>query len=42
LPLSSLGVAVGRLHLVIDSGFSDLDDWELLRELYRHGRGWTE
>ncbi len=24
----------------IDPGFADLDDWELLRELHRHERGW--
>src|SRR5688572_12704525 len=24
----------------IDPGFAELDDWELLRELHRHGRAW--
>lgn len=24
----------------IDTGYADLDDWELQRELHRHDRGW--
>lgn len=42
--LSALVHALPQVELVpvhdIDPGFADLDDWELLRELYRHDPPW--
>ncbi len=42
--LSAMSVALPQVELVpirdIDPSFADLDDWELLRELYRHERAW--
>lgn len=42
--LAAMSVALPYVELVsvrdIDPSFADLDDWELLRELYRHERPW--
>jgi hypothetical protein len=42
--LAAMSDALPQVELVpvreIDPGFADLGDWELLRELYRHERGW--
>jgi hypothetical protein len=42
--LAALTDALPRVELVpvrdIDPSFANLDDWELLRELYRHERPW--
>lgn len=42
--LAAMADALPHVELVpirdIDPGFADLDDWELLRELHRHERGW--
>jgi hypothetical protein len=42
--LAAMSDALPQVELVpvrgIDPSFADLDDWELLRELYRHERGW--
>lgn len=40
--LAAMSDALPQAELVpvrdIDPSFANLDDWELLRELYRHGR----
>jgi hypothetical protein len=42
--LATLADALPQAELVpvrdIDPTFAELDDWELLRELYRHRRPW--
>ncbi|TMQ11816.1 MAG: hypothetical protein E6J90_09730 [Deltaproteobacteria bacterium] len=42
--LAAMSDALPQVELVpvrdIDPGLTDLDDWELLRELYRHERPW--